>query len=89
MDICFAVTIVHSFGSRMSGRLFDSFDKAKEFMTKDYTERLRIDREEKKWDSVGTISFVEGHSGYASIVTPYEVGQDITFWLLGLKLMKG
>lgn len=76
----YAVIFTYSFDPDAAVYLFDTFEEAAEFLAKSFEEELRIDLEENKWNSVGSIS--EEHD-YAKITTTFYDHEDMTEFHLG------
>ena len=52
----YAVVFVYSFDEDVAVYLFETFEKARDFLRESYEEELRIDQEENGWDAVGEIN---------------------------------
>ena len=52
----YAVIFTYSFDDEVAVYLFETEEKAKNFLISSYKEELRIDIEENEWNSEGTIS---------------------------------
>lgn len=71
----YAVVFTYSFDTDSAVYLFDTEEKAIDYMMKSLEEELRIDQEENGWDSEG---YVTEDKMYAKIITHYTSGDDVT-----------
>ena len=79
----YAVIFTYSFDDEVAVYLFETEEKAKNFLISSYKEELRIDTEENEWHSEGTISKdgwyakIEnyyGDEGSEPAVTEFRIG---------------
>jgi hypothetical protein len=71
----YAVVFTYSFDADSAVYLFDTEEKAIDYMMKSFEEELRIDQEENGWDSEG---YVTEDKMYAKIITHYPSGDGVT-----------
>ena len=71
----YAVVFTYSFDTDSTVYLFDTEEKAIDYMMKSLEEELRIDREENGWNSDG---YVTEDKMYAEIITHYPSGDGVT-----------
>ena len=76
----YAVIFTYSFDDDVTVYLFETEEKAKEFLSSSYKEELRIDQEENGWDTIGEIS--DG-GWFARITTVFEGHEDVTEMRIG------
>lgn len=65
----YAVVFTYSFDCDAAVYLFDTFEKAVQFLEDSYNEELRIDIEENGWDSKG---FISDDKTYAKIINTFS-----------------
>lgn len=75
-----AVIFTYSFDSEVAVYLFETWDKAWEFLKDAYENELRIDVEENGWDSYG---FIDKEEGTAYIYTRFADNTDKTSMMIG------
>lgn len=71
----YAVVFTYSFDTDSAVYLFDTEEKAIDYMMKSLEEELRIDQEENGWDSTGYVTEDKMH---AKIITHFPSGDDVT-----------